>query len=489
MSRQSRLVATAVCLLLWPMAACTQPWEFPSGEDFTSDQFDLLFTLKAPNLWPAEARVQVAVCMRDEANFYYADFGSGEVFLGCCTGGKRSRLSAPVALTERESEEGFILYEIAIQRRARLLQLVCDGRRLCTAYDGRLAAGKVAIVATGRLEVQELTPQPIGEIYLDDDFAREPDESGEWEVLSGEWKSSGESIKRAKPNLSTNPFSYHVKAEGKALATTGYDFWSGYRLRAAVKPAAEGAVGLALYLSNPSNYYLLRWSRGAAAGSEPTGRLQLVKVQASSWSLLAEQLDCPYRIDQWHDLAVTAADGRLEAYVDGRLTLAARDSTFVRGRVGLFAEDCDSAYFDDVGVRSYDCFSEDFSSADVIQGRCAAVVGAWKVRSQHLYGAVAAPAGRAYMVTGERTWGDYILNAMTKLKDAKRVGLVFCYRDPANHYLVRWGPTDDSQGLRELVCVADAKERVLATARFSCNPARRSATNFPSSLTCALTSI
>ncbi|GAJ05705.1 unnamed protein product, partial [marine sediment metagenome] len=155
-------------MLLCSIATCTQPWEFPLGEEITPDQFDLLFTLKAPDPWPAEARVQVALCMRDEANFYYADFVGGKVFLGWCAGGKRSPLSAPVALAERESEEGFILYEIAIQRRSRLLQLVCDGRRLTTAYDGRLAAGKVAVVATGGLEVQELTPQPIGEVYLDD---------------------------------------------------------------------------------------------------------------------------------------------------------------------------------------------------------------------------------------------------------------------------------------------------------------------------------
>ena len=468
-----------VAPLLSPIAAA-QEWEFPLGDEITPDQFDVVFTLKAPSPWPAQARLQVALCMRDEGNFYYADFAGARATLGSCAGGKRSPLSAPVPLGERESEDGFMLYEIAIQRRARLLQLVCDGRRLTAAYDDRLGRGKVALAASEPLEAQDLTAQPVADIHLDDDFAREPDESGEWEVLSGEWKSSGESIKRPKPQLSANPFSYHVKAEGRALAATGYDFWSGYSVRTAVKPAAEGVVGLALNFTDPENCYLLRWSRAGAAdpaNAGPTGRLQLVRVQAGSWSVLAEQLDFPYRIDQWHDLALTAADGCLEAYVDGRRYLAAHDRAFVRGRAALFAEDCESAYFDDVRVRTHDQFSEDFSSAEVIgdrrsQGRCTPVSGAWSVEFEHLYGVAHTPTGRAYLVTGHQAWRDYIFDAMVKLKDANRVGLIFCHRNPANYYLVRWGPSQGGQGLRELIRVADGDEQVLATADFPCNPTR-----------------
>jgi len=459
-------VIAVICLLLSPLPAHAQSWQFPLGEETTPDEFDLVFTLKAPSPWPAAARLQVALCMRDESHFYYADFSGGKVSLGYSASGKRFALSRPVALGKAET------YEVCIQRHASLLQLVCDGRRLATAYHDRLRGGKVAITASGEVAVDELTAQPIGEIHFDDDYTRSPDDAGEWELLSGEWKGSGESIERPKPELSANPFSYHVHAEGKALAVTGYDFWSGYRLRAAVKPAAEGAVGLAFYLTNPDNYYLLRWSHVGAAEGPAGGRLQLVKVQAGSWSVLAEEVDFPYRIDQWYDLTVTVADGQLEAYVDGRSHLAARDNTFVRGRIALFAEDCDSAYFDDVQVRGYDCFSEDFSSADVTKGRCQPRRGRWQVKRQHLYGAGQASSGQAYLLAGDPTWSDYVVNAKVKLKNAQRVGIVFCYDGPANHYLLRWGRTQDGQGLRELVRVADGKEEVLATAHFSPNPVR-----------------
>lgn len=459
-----RSITAALCLVLWAASLHAQEWQFPLGEETTPDELDLVFTLKAADPWPAGARLQVALCMRDEDHFYYADFAGGKVSLGYCASGKRFALSAAVALGKAES------YEVAIQRRARLLQLVCGGRRLASAYHDRLRGGKVAIAASEGLEAEELTAQPIGEIHFDDDYTRASDDTGEWELLSGEWKGSGESIERPKPELSANPFSYHVQAEGKALAVTGYDFWSGYRLRAAVKPAAEGAVGLAFYVTNADNYYLLRWSRVGGPDAQAGGRLQLVKVQAGSWSVLAEELNFPYRIDQWYDLTVTAADGRLEAYVDGRCYLAARDRTFVRGRVALFAEDCQSAYFDDVRVRGYACFAEDFSSADVLEGRCQPRRGSWQVKREHLYGAAQAPTGHAHLLSGERGWSDYVLNVMVKLKEARRVGVVFCYRGPANHYLVRWGRTQGGQGLRELIRIADGEHQVLATAHFSPHP-------------------
>ena len=235
MHRHATLVAAGICLLLLPVTAGAQGWQFPLGDETTADQFDLVFALDAPSPWPAAAHLQVALSMRDEGNFYYADFAGGKVSLGSCTGGNRQALSAPAPLSKAAGQSDATLHEIVIQRRARLLQVVCDGLRVATAYDSRLSGGRVAVAASEGLELDDITAQPIGDVYLFDDFTREPDESGAWDVLLGQWQSSGESIQRLKPNLSANPFSYHVSAEGKALAATGHDFWSDYRLRAAVK--------------------------------------------------------------------------------------------------------------------------------------------------------------------------------------------------------------------------------------------------------------
>jgi len=422
--------------------------------------YDCVFTLVAPDDWGGERAAQVALCMRDERNFYYAEFLGGAAWLGRCMDGRRSPLAGRAAIAPGR-------HDIAIQRRGRLLQLVCDGRRLLTAYDDRLDDGKVAMATEGGVELEGLMVQPIADIHVDDDFTRAPGETGEWEVISGRWQSSGELAERPKPELSANPFSYHVQAEIRALAAAGYDFWDSYSFRCAVRPSADGAVGLAICFQDEDNYYLLRWSRTGGAGGEPGGRLQLIKVEGGRWQVLAEEARAPYQPDVWYDLKIAAAGGCLEAYVDGHRRLQAMDDTFPRGRVALYAEACESAFFDDVHVRSHERYVEDFASPRVTEGRCRPVRGRWTVDAEHLYGS-ARGDGDAHIVTGKPSWEDYVLEALVKLKQARRVGLILCYQGPDDYYLVRWGTTRRGQGTRELIRVAGGEQQVLATATFRC---------------------
>lgn len=452
------LAVVIVCLLILLPRADAQQWTFPAGEEPTSSPFDCVLSLSIPEPWGAEDAAQIALCMQDARNYYYAEFLGGGVWIGRCEDGRRSALAGKAQLTSGD-------HEIAIQRRARRLQLVIDGRRVLTAYDDALGEGKTAVATSGGVAVEDLIVQPIGEVYMDDDFTRTPGEMGVWEALSGEWETSGE--EREKPELSANPFALQVEAEARALASAGYDFWEGYRFRCAVKPSGNGAVGLAAYFQDPDNYYLLRWSRTGAVHAEAGGRLQLVRAVDGRWRVLAEEIDCPYRLDTWYDLALQVADGSLEAYVDGRLRLSASDDTFVRGRVALYAETCESAFFDDAKIRSRERYQELFASSRVLEGRCRPMRGRWSVDAEHLYGQ--AREGRAAIaLTGERSWEDYAVEASVKLKEAQRVGLVLCYQGPGDYYLVRWGTTGGGQGARELIRVANGKEQALATATFTC---------------------
>lgn len=449
-----------ICLASSSPWTHAQAWEFRAGEEPTEAPYDCVFTLQTPDQWAPEHAAEVALCMQDERNFYYLEILDGAAWLGRCVDGKRSPLAGRIDIAPGQ-------HDIAIQRRARLLQLVCDGRRLLTAYDDRFHDGKVATITKGGVELQDLTVQPIGEVYMDDDFTRSPGETGLWETISGQWESSGEVAERPKPELSANPFSYHVQAEARALASSGYDFWDSYCFRSAVKASANGAVGLALYLQDEGNYYLLRWSRTAGAAGQAGGRLQLIKVHDGKWQVLDEEVDAPYRPDVWYDMRIAAADGCIEAYVDGSRRLLAVDDTFVRGKVALYAEACESAFFDDVQIRSHQRYLEGFASKQVLEGRCQPLRGRWSVQREHLYGS-AGREGHAYAVTGAPSWSDYVLDAMVKLKEAQQVGLLFCYQGPGDYYLVRWGATPRGQGTRELLRVSGGEQRMLATTTFRC---------------------
>ncbi len=461
MRARTAVRVVVACMLVSSAPASARPWQFPAGEEPVREPLDVVFTLTPVEGDAEKARAQIALCMQDERNYYFADFRAGKAFLGLCSDGQRFPLTPEATLPPGP-------HEIAIQRRAWLLRLVCDGRPMLAAYDMELHEGRVGLAVEGGLQVEELTPQPLAPIRMDDDFERAPENAGVWETLSGHWASSGEVEERPKPSLSANPFSFHVQAEARALAVTGYDFWDSYRFRAAVKPAADGAVGLAACFQDTENYYLLRWSCSTPAGAPPAGRLQLMLVDGGQWRVLAERVDMPYQADMWYRLEIAVAGGCLEARVDDRLALTAMDDTFVRGRVALYADTCSDAYFDDVQIRSWDRYRETFAANPLPSRRCLPLRGRWSVEREHLYGAAQSPGGSAIATTGSPDWEDYTAHAAVKLKQAQRVGLIVCYQGPGNYYLVRWGTTPRGQGTRELVRVRDGKPQPLATAAFTC---------------------
>jgi len=457
--RERRLVVVFLALAALQCAEA-QTWTYPAGEESTQAPFDCVFRLRVPDTPTGQDAAEIALCMQDDRNFYYAEVLGDRVWLGRCLNGRRTPIAGPAQLSIGP-------HEVALQRRERLLQLSVDGLRLLSAWDDRFEGGSCAVATSGKMAVEEFTVQPVAEVYMDDDFTRGPEEMGNWEPISGEWRSSGEEIERERPELSANPFSLVVKAEARALAATGYDFWDNYRVRCAIKPTDNGAVGIAAYFQDPENHYLLRWSRTAAADAPASGRLQLIKVQRGRWLILAEELDAPYQPGMWYDVQLAVADGCIEAFVNGRRRLQAIDNSFVRGRVALYAETCERAHFDDVEIRSYNRYVEQFASARAIEGRCEVIDGRWTIDAEHLYGA-ADGDGEALALTGSDDWADYSVDALVKLKEARRVGLVFCYRGPQDYHLARWGTDSRGQGTRELLRIADGQKTVLATETFWC---------------------
>ena len=172
--------------------------------------------------------------------------------------------------------------------------------------------------------------------------------AGRWDHLGGEWRRV-----RAEKGDGAGTWAMDVCAEEPARAVTGDRSWRNYTLSAAVEPTWQGAVGLLFCYLDSANHYACRWHR---AGREAT--VTLSKVEAGEEEILGRRTlsaghGTPNGRDggAWLEPSVRVQDGHIVARVDGAPVLEAFDTTFARGRVGVLAEDCETAVFDDVCVR------------------------------------------------------------------------------------------------------------------------------------------
>lgn len=138
-----------------------------------------------------------------------------------------------------------------------------------------------------------------------------------------------------------------------ALIATGYDFWTDYHFRAAVRTQAVGAVGLVFAYLGPRDYHIFRWLSADKALNH-RGQWLLERVRGDRRETLASR-DGGFHPYDFFALAVDIEGdelGKLKTtcYVDSEAVLSAADDSLVPGRIGLWAEAPGVACFDDVVV-------------------------------------------------------------------------------------------------------------------------------------------
>lgn len=138
-----------------------------------------------------------------------------------------------------------------------------------------------------------------------------------------------------------------------ALIVAGYDFWTDYHFRAAVRTQGAGAVGMVFAYLGPRDYHVFRWL-GADRAPNRLGEWRLERVRGGDRTLLAAR-EGGFYPDDFFALAVAIEGdelGKLKAtcYVDSAAVLSAADDALVPGRIGLWAEAPGVACFDDVVV-------------------------------------------------------------------------------------------------------------------------------------------
>ena len=445
-------------LFLLPSPAETQgEFQYTLLEGEVEEPFNLVALVTLP----PEGDAHLVFNYRDPQHYYYLLLSAKRVIFVKVREGGAEILGLKGSLTEGERASTIT---VTLQRRLWEMRVLANGRLVTQAYDDEFLGGQVGYgVTRPEVKVEDLEVQPLAALTFADDFMRQAGAAGGWEVLAGAWENSGPKSPKPNPELSANPFSYHTSGGEKALSVAGYWFWDDYVVNVAVKPTGEGAVGLAVRVQDPENYYLFRWRPQGRPEAAQLLRVQHGEEEALAWAAVG------YEPKQWYRLTVQAHGPRLQAFVDGRILFRVTDTAFGQGKVGLYAEGSE-AYFDDVEVKSWHSFRDDFST----NRDCWRMPNQrWQVRKGVLEVAGIPVPRSEVALAGARDWQNYVLGADVTVKSAVGVGLCFYYQDARNYYLFRWGAAAGERpyaGRQQLIKVIEGQETVLAEAPGSFSP-------------------
>ncbi|MBT3381933.1 MAG: hypothetical protein HN742_38975 [Lentisphaerae bacterium] len=368
---------------------------------------------------------------------------------------------------------------LLLRSRPHWFEVIVSGKRIFRVLGPGGAKGQVACATgPGFPEVAEAGYQSVEDVVFGDDFMRTEEETsdfGLWEPAGGEWRlhSVMEEI-RANPDAriregrepvadrSSNPFSLSGKAAGEAFISTGHPFWADYRVGVSVKPV-KGAFGLAFGVSDPKNFWLLRW-RLSSLGVLP-GRLELIRRDAGADELVADAWVAG-RIENWYRLEARTQGDLIEVLVDGSVVLTHRDARSTGGRIGLYAADGET-FFDDVSCETWHELR--FDQLASLEGQGQAVKGQWDVAEAGGTLVLAATgegtgpaAGEQVYMLGGADWERGCFRAQVSLeKDQEQVGLCFGGKDTENVWRVGW--RRDSEGALFLQQIASGEVTETAT--------------------------
>jgi len=417
-----------------------------------------VWTLPASTLAAGEARL--VFDYTDDQHYYCVRLAQERATFLRVQGGVTEEIGVSGTLLRLQPPESL---RFTLQRRPWQKVFLCNGLRTAWAEDSSLPPGRIGLSRSGEVPPpSDLTVQPVGDVEFADDFMR-TDTAGGWTPLRGKWTINAQGINVER---SANAFSYRADTPTTALAVAGHPFWNDYRYEAAVRCDSQGAVGLVFHFQDEQNYHLFRWS----SGSHPDGgQIQLWRIFQGQPTELARRpggLE-PYT---WYRLRVIASGGRILTWIDDAPVFDLAEPFLGQGLIGLYAEKTlaapaardRGALFDDVELRPWPLFREDFSQA--VPGRWQTLSGAWRMGAG-LTGVEPAPpepAGPALLVTSFKGWRDYTFAADVEATQGA-VGLVCGLRDAGHYLLFRWtGP--GPAGRAQWVQVQAGQETVLAEA-------------------------
>ena len=441
------------------LQAAAPPEQTVVADQVTDPEWDLEFDLSLAQL-PADAEVVVAFDTGPDAQRTELHCSRSGVRLASVTGDQVTDLAPPVKLPDTAAATR----SVVLRRRADRVGVIVDLRLVLTVWVPGRTGGPLQITAPPQaVNADSVLLQAVVPPEWSDEFMRSSDEGlGEWEVLSGSWDNTALVEKLKFVPRAANPFAFAAKAAPKAMAAAGSWFWSDCTYRAAVRGTAEGIIGLAFYVQDADNYWLLRMTSVSYAGPGPgPGLAQVVRVVGGQPQVMGEARH-GYVPQQWYELKVSTRDDLIRAFVDDVPVARVREGTFAQGRVGLYAEQCEAALFDDVRVTPWTDVTDDFEAPSC--GRWGPADGAFvQVPPEgDRSGYLAKQPGKAGLAfAGRCEAGNCVFEVDLALEGDAPVGIPFAYVDDANWW--RYTLYPGKQARQELVRRVAGKDEVLAT--------------------------
>lgn len=425
-------LAFAALLGLLPVATAADLVMLPDEGD---GDYTVLLEVAPPSEWPADAALRLAFDYRSDEEHHAARLTKDGIRLEEVIGGQAQPLGAAGAWPVPAGDE---TVEVTVKRRAWLIEVAVNGRVAAWGHDEQPYGGRIGIELTNLgLSPDDILVQPTVPPHFTDDFMRTPDDDSPWDATTGDWAlvgiSGGKGDLRA--DLSANPFSIRCQESGLALARAGDWFWDSYSCAVAAKSATGGGeLGLAFYVVDDRNYYLLSLAESGSGDARP---VKLLKVVDGKESILTASLG-GYEVDIWHRLEARVSDGLIEGLVDGRVVVTAADRTFGQGGIGCWGRDA-VCWFDDAEVTPWWGFSDPLRGADLSSwvqagGHWNAVDGALRVSSSF--------EKPGTIMTGASHWRDYEVSADVTIGDGEGAGLYACGDGVNSWYLFRWADGD-----------------------------------------------
>ena len=517
----ARLLALPVCVTLMAGLALAQASDPPEieganwlGMEGSPGRFDIIMA----NLGEGSLPDRVFVHARDASNYLAVDFSGASARLSRALGGPEELIA------EARLPEGYASEQVVIEWRFDRIRVYAGHQVLIQHYEHGLVSGHLGYL--GDIGEAQLWGQPIDRVSFADNYGRLEANMGDWLPETGEWsniQSEGEARESANPFVFegrtgvappeetpieqsgaarprrgrrgrvpvertadpsalflTPVLATEAEAEGatdgaeeeppeppRALATTGYPFWTDYFLETAIRSETASAMGLVALCEpsredGPSRHYVLaRWT-SQTDSSEEGDKIQIVRVANGVHEVLAEAPG-GFVPMQWYRMRL-AVDDDLTVTIDGREALrVANESGYGRGRPGLYVEGYGAARFDDTRVDQIDTMAFSFPG-DAVEWRTSPGIAAVSE------GVTGRDAGG--LLVYPRLLGNVDLTVELAAAGSSGEAMI-AYRGPEEHWAIAWhaGTADNLRLIRR----STAGEELLATGSAPIEPGRPAA--------------
>lgn len=181
----------------------------------------------------------------------------------------------------------------------------------------------------------------------------------DWTIIGGgQWRVMVDRDAPSEPNVLALPAFGLPKVEQNRLWVDSFfgrnyllaipkeaDEYTDLTYTADIKPwgGAWGSyAGLVFRYTDPKNYYVL-------VAACPKDYLALYKMSGGELSLI-KQVSEPFKWSHWYSLKVEARGSHIVGSVDGKPLIQADDTTFTKGRIGVWSQNDSRVNFDNLRV-------------------------------------------------------------------------------------------------------------------------------------------